>query len=172
MTNEFAERRKKIIAFLNGLTQREKLVVLACLSNDAAISARIPDLAKTVFDMQRTHYRAELLALAGTERSSLDLRLLARRKGCRLEPAEGPVGHFHIVHAGVRRIVVDSCTMRGARVSVSTSGGLPSSRRSTRSCLRTIPTTSSREPRQANSCACGHARMRLSTWGCGSLWPC
>ena len=100
MTNEFAERRKKIIAFLNGLTQREKLVVLACLSNDAAISARIPDLAKTVFELQRAHYRAELLALAGTECSSLDLRLLARRKGCRLEPAEGPVGHFHIVHAG------------------------------------------------------------------------
>ena len=73
MTNEFAERRRKIIGFLNGLSQREKLMVLACLSNDAAIHAKIPDLSKTVLDMQRSHYRAELHALAETERSNLEL---------------------------------------------------------------------------------------------------
>jgi hypothetical protein len=100
MTNEFAERRRQIIAFINGLTQREKLVVLACLSNDAVISARIPDLAKTVLDMQRAQYRAEVLALAETERSNVDLRLLARRKGCRLEAAEGSADLWRIVHAG------------------------------------------------------------------------
>src|SRR5215813_8165491 len=97
MTNEFAERRRKIIGFLNGLSQREKLMVLACLSNDAAIHARIPDLTKTVLDMQRAHYRAELLALTETERSNLDLRLLARRKGCRLEPNEGPADLWSII---------------------------------------------------------------------------
>jgi len=75
MINEFAERRRKIIGFLNGLSQREKLLVLACLSNDTAVHARIPSLTKTVLDMQRTHYRVELLALAETERSNLDLRL-------------------------------------------------------------------------------------------------
>src|SRR5262245_45474140 len=89
MTNDFAERRRKIIGFLNGLSQREKLMVLTCLSNDAAIHARIPDLTKT--------YRAELLALAETERSNLDLRLLARRKGCRLEPNGGPADLWCIV---------------------------------------------------------------------------
>src|SRR5262249_42022947 len=99
MTNEFAERRRKIIGFLNGLSQREKLMVLACLSNDAAIHARIPDLTKTVLDMQRAHYRAELLALAETERSNLDLRLLARRKGCSLEPNSGPADLWCIVSA-------------------------------------------------------------------------
>jgi len=88
MTNEFAERRRKIIGFLNGLSQREKLMVLACLCNDAAIHAKIPDLSQTVFDMQRAQYRAELLAMAEPERSNLDLRLLARRKGCRLEPTK------------------------------------------------------------------------------------
>jgi hypothetical protein len=99
MTNEFAERRRKIIGFLNGLSQREKLMVLACLSNDAAIHAKIPDLSQTVFDMQRAHYRAELLVMAETERSNLDLRLLARRKGCRLEPNEGPADLWCIVSA-------------------------------------------------------------------------
>jgi len=97
MTNEFAERRRKIIGFLNGLSQREKLMVLACLCNDAAIHAKIPDLSQTVFDMQRAQYRAELLAMAEPERSNLDLRLLARRKGCRLEPNEGPADLWCIV---------------------------------------------------------------------------
>ena len=97
MTNESAERRKKIIQFLNGLSQREKLMVLACLGNDTTIHAKIPDLTKTVLDMQRAHYRAELLTLAETERSNLDLRLLARRKGCRLERNEGPADLWCIV---------------------------------------------------------------------------
>jgi hypothetical protein len=97
MTNEFAERRRKIIGFLNGLSQREKLMVLACLCNDAAIHAKLPDLSQTVFDMQRAHYRAELLAMAEPQRSNLDLRLLARRKGCRLEPNEGPADLWCIV---------------------------------------------------------------------------
>jgi len=100
MTNEFAERRRKIIGFLNGLSQREKLMVLACLCNDAAIHAKIPDLSQTVFDMQRAQYRAELLAMAEPERSNLDLRLLARRKGCRLEPNEGPADLWCIVSTG------------------------------------------------------------------------
>jgi hypothetical protein len=100
MTNEFAERRRQIIAFINGLTQREKLDVLAWLSNDAAIGARIPDLAKTVLAMRRAHYRAEVLALAETERSNVDLRLLARRKGCRVEPAEGSADLWRIVYGG------------------------------------------------------------------------
>jgi hypothetical protein len=104
MTNDFAERRRQIIAFLNGLTQPEKLLVLACLTNDAAIRARIPDLAenpaKTVLDMRRAHYRAEVLALAETGRSNVDLRLLARRKGCRLEAAEGSADLWRIVYAG------------------------------------------------------------------------
>jgi len=100
MTNEFAERRAKIIGFLTGLTPREKLVVLACLSNDAAISARIPDLAKTVLDMQRAQHSVELRALAETARSNLELRLLARCKGCRLEPADRPADLWRIVYAG------------------------------------------------------------------------
>lgn len=99
MTYELAERRRKIIGFLNGLSQREKLMVLACLGNDATIHAKIPDLIKTVLDMQRAHYRAELVALAETARSNLDLRLLARRKGCRLEPNEGPADLWCIVSA-------------------------------------------------------------------------
>jgi hypothetical protein len=102
MTNEPAERRRKIIGFLNGLSQREKLMVLACLGNDSTIHAKIPDLTKTVLEMQRAHYRAELLALAETERSNLDLRLLARRKGCQLEPKEGPADLWCIVSADDR----------------------------------------------------------------------
>ena len=75
-------------------------MVLACLSNDAVIHARVHDLTKTVLDMQRTHYRAELLALAETERSNLELRLLARRKGCSLEPAHRPADLWRIVYPG------------------------------------------------------------------------
>jgi len=100
MTKEFAERRAKIIAFLTGLTPREKLIVLACLSNDATISARIPDLAKTVLDMHRAQHSVELRALAETARSNLELRLLARRKGCRLEPADRPADLWRIVYPG------------------------------------------------------------------------
>ena len=100
MTKEFAERRAKIIAFLTGLTPREKLIVLACLSNDATISARIPDLAKTVLDMQRAQHSLELRALAETARSNLELRLLARRKGCRLEPSDGSADLWRIVYGG------------------------------------------------------------------------
>jgi hypothetical protein len=102
MTNQCAERRRKIIGFLNGLTRREKLMVLACLGNDSAIHAKMPDLTKTVLEMQHAHYRAELLALAQTERSNLDLRLLARRKGCRLEPNQGPADLWCIVSADDR----------------------------------------------------------------------
>jgi|SRR5215813_3778795 len=100
MTNEFAERRAKIVAFLHSLTLREKLVVLTCLSNDAAISGRIPGLRQTVLDMQRAQYRVELRALAEPARSNLELRLLARRKGCRLEPADGSADLWRIVYGG------------------------------------------------------------------------
>ena len=101
MANEFAERQRKIVAFLNGLTQREKLLVLAWPCNDAAIIVvGFLIWPRFVLDVRRAHYRAELRAFAETERSNADLGLLAWRKGCRLEPAKGSVDLWHIVYAG------------------------------------------------------------------------
>ena len=89
MTREFGKRHAEIMSFLSGLSEREKLVVLTYLGNDPAISARIPNLARTVLDMHRAHHRAELLKLVETEHHNLELAFLARRKGCRLVRATG-----------------------------------------------------------------------------------
>jgi hypothetical protein len=87
MATEFGKRRAEIMTFLKGLSPREKLVVLSCLSNDAMICACVPNLARTVLDMHRSYFKLELLQLADTECPSLNLEFLARRKGCRLERA-------------------------------------------------------------------------------------
>ena len=89
MAREFGKRRAEIMSFLNGLSDREKLVVLTYLCNDARISARIPDLPRTILDMHHAFHGMELLKFADTERSNVDLEFLARRKGCRLERIEG-----------------------------------------------------------------------------------
>ena len=59
------------------------------------------NLGKTVLDMHRAYHRVELLKLA-TENSNLDLEFLARRKGCRLEPVEGPGDRWRITPAANR----------------------------------------------------------------------
>jgi hypothetical protein len=104
MASEFGKRRAEIMSFLKGLDEREKLVVLTYLSNDAAISARIPNLARTVLDMHRAYHKFELLEFVEGEHSNLDLEFLARRKGCRLEHAKGPGDRWRIVQAGDRGV--------------------------------------------------------------------
>jgi hypothetical protein len=81
VTSEPADRRADIAAFLKGLNQREKLVVLAYLSNDTMISARIPNLAAAVLEMHRSCHRLELLKLARGSDSRLGhvLKRKARR---------------------------------------------------------------------------------------------
>jgi hypothetical protein len=76
-------------------------MVLTYLSNDAAICARIPDLASTVLEMHRAYHGLDLVKLAEAEHPNLNLELLARRKGCRLERA-GPGDRWRIVRAGGR----------------------------------------------------------------------
>jgi hypothetical protein len=98
MSTELGKRRAEIMAFLNELSAREKLIVLTYLANDSEISTRIPNLARTVVDMHRAHHRVELLKLA-TDNSNLDLEFLARRKGCRLEPVEGRGDRWSVVPA-------------------------------------------------------------------------
>ena len=77
------------MAFLKGLSPREKLVVLSFLSNDAAIYSRVPNLARSILDMHRSYHKMELLQLVETEHANLNLEFLARRKGCRLERVAG-----------------------------------------------------------------------------------
>ena len=128
---EFAKRRAEIMTFLKGLNEREKLVVLAHLSNDAVISARIPDLARTVLDMHHAYHKLELLKLVEAEHSNLDLEFLARRKGCRLERAEGPADRWRIVQAD----------KRGVRLGPGGSGTKPSAltRKQALEKLRSLP---------------------------------
>ena len=101
MSSELGKRRAEIVAFLGQLNNREKLIVLTYLANDAGIGARIPDLSKTVLDMHRAYHRVELLKSA-TENSNLDLEFLARHKGYRLEPVEGPGDRWRITPAANR----------------------------------------------------------------------
>jgi hypothetical protein len=89
MANDFGKRRSEIISFLKGLNEREKLVVLAFLSNDGAIGARVPGLTASIVEMHRRHHKYDLLKLAEAKQPTLDLGLLARRKGCKLERAVG-----------------------------------------------------------------------------------
>ncbi len=105
MASEFGKRRNEIMSFLKALNEREKLVVLAYLSNDAAIGACVPNLAGSILEMHRRYHRLELLKLAETERPTLDLGFLARRKGCRLERAAGLPGRWRIrrLHGNVAR---------------------------------------------------------------------
>jgi hypothetical protein len=95
--NEFGRRRSEIVRFLGALTDREKLLALAYLANDRMISARIPGLANTIMDMHRAHHRSALLKSVGTTSCKIDLELLARRKGCRLERALGSTDLWRIV---------------------------------------------------------------------------
>jgi hypothetical protein len=95
--NEFGRRRSEIVRFLGALTDREKLLALAYLANDRMISARIPGLANTIMDMHRAHHRSALLKSVGTTSCNIDLELLARRKGCRLERALGSTDLWRIV---------------------------------------------------------------------------
>lgn len=95
--NEFGRRRSEIVRFLGALTDREKLLALAYLANDRMISARIAGLANTIMDMHRAHHRSASLKSVGTTSCSIDLELLARRKGCRLERALGSTDLWRIV---------------------------------------------------------------------------
>ena len=95
--NEFGRRRSEIIRYLGALTDREKLIALAYLANDRMIGARIPGLANTMMDMHRAHHRSALLKSVGAKSCNIDLELLARRKGCRLEPVLGSPDLWHIV---------------------------------------------------------------------------
>jgi len=120
--NEFGKRRSEIINFLRELTDREKLVALTYLANDGSISARIPGLATTIMDMHRAHHRSEVLKSVGAKSSKLDLELLARRKGCRLERAPGsrdllrivPTADSRAQGTGVRRSADDLLTLAQA----------------------------------------------------------
>ena len=98
--NDFGKRRSEIISFLRALTDREKLVALTYLANDGSISRRIPSLSIAIMEMHRAHHRSELLKSVQAEGSSLDLELLARRKGCRLERAPGSPNLLRIVPTG------------------------------------------------------------------------
>ena len=102
MASELGRRRAEIMTFLKGLSEREKLVVLAYLSNDAGICARAPHLARTVLDMHRSYNEGQVIQLAATEASNLDLELLARRKGCRLQRVAGPGDRWRILPADDR----------------------------------------------------------------------
>ena len=95
--NEFGRRRSEIVRFLGALTDREKLLALAYLANDRMISARIAGLANTIMDMHRAHHRSASLKSVGTTSCNIDLELLARRKGCRLERALGSTDLWRIV---------------------------------------------------------------------------
>ena len=109
MATEFGKRRAEIVAFLKGLSAREKLVVLSYLSNDAAICARVPNLARAILDMHRSHHKLELLQLVETERPNINLEFLARRKGCRLERVAGLADRWRIfrVHDRVTRLTAE-----------------------------------------------------------------
>jgi hypothetical protein len=98
MASEFGKRRNEIISFLKALNERERLVVLAYLSNDAAIGVRVPNLAASILEMHRRYHKLELLKLAETEHPTLDLGFLARRKGCRLERAACQPDRWRIHH--------------------------------------------------------------------------
>ena len=121
MATEFGKRRAEIMTFLKGLSAREKLVVLSYLSNDAAICARVPNLARAILDMHRSYYKLELLQLADTEHPNLDLEFLARRKGCRLERAEGSGDRWRIFEVDDRgaRLRIEE---RGAKRAALTRG--------------------------------------------------
>jgi len=104
MATEYGTRRAEIMAFLKGLSPREKLVVLSFLSNDAAIYSRVPDLARSVLDMHRSYHKMELLQLVETEHTNLNLEFLARRKGCRLERVVGVADRWRILRAHDRGV--------------------------------------------------------------------
>jgi hypothetical protein len=115
MATEFGERRAEIMIFLKRLSAREKLVVLSFLSNDAAICARVPNLARTILDMHRSYHKLELLQLVETEHPNVDLEFLARRKGCRLERTGGTGDSWRILTAdnrGARLRVEEHCPKR------------------------------------------------------------
>jgi hypothetical protein len=134
---EFGRRRTEIMAFLGGLSEREKLIVLTYLSNDAAINARIaPELASTVLDMRRSLHRAELLKLAA-DNSNVDLQLLARRKGCRLE--QRPGDRWHIA----------SCSNRNAGLGIAVARPQQAllTRRQALDVLRSLPDRQQRSER-------------------------
>jgi hypothetical protein len=90
------------MTFLKGLSEREKLIVLAYLSNDAGICARAPHLASAVMDMRRSYNKRQVIQLAAAEASNLGLELLARRKGCRLQRVTGPGNRWRIFPAEYR----------------------------------------------------------------------
>jgi hypothetical protein len=85
MIKKLGKRRAEIMAFLNGLSEHEKFVVLTYFSNDDAITAH-PGARE-----DRYGYASR------AEDSNLDLEFLARRKDCRLE--QGPGDRWRIVPA-------------------------------------------------------------------------
>jgi hypothetical protein len=133
---EFGRRRAEIMAFLGGLSEREKLIVLTYLSNDAAIGARIPELPRTVLDMRRSLHRAELLKLAA-DNCNVDLQLLARRKGCLLEQRPGD------------RWRIASCTNRktGLGIAIARPQQALLTRRQALDVLRSLPDRQQRSER-------------------------
>lgn len=105
MTTEFGKRRAEIVTFLKELSDCEKLIVLEYLSKDAVIRAHVPDLARTVFDLRRSCGPLRAVRLIEPGQPNLDLELLARRKGCRLERAGGPADRLRILGADDRGAV-------------------------------------------------------------------
>jgi hypothetical protein len=108
MASEPGRRRTEIMTFLKGLSEREKLLVLAYLSNDAGICARAPHLASTVMDMRRSYNKGQVIQLAAAEASNLDLEFLARRKGCCLHRVAGPGNRWRISPAEDRGVTLGS----------------------------------------------------------------
>jgi hypothetical protein len=104
MASELGRRRAEIVSFLKGLSEREKLLVLAYLGNDAGICDRAPHLARTVPAMPRSFDKGQVIQVAAAEASNLDLELLARRKGCRLQRVAGGDHRWRIFGAEDRGV--------------------------------------------------------------------
>jgi hypothetical protein len=111
MTNGFASRRAEIMAFLGGLSTREKLIVLTYLANDVGIGERISDLARAVLDVHRAHHRVDALKFT-RDSCNLDLEFLARKKGCRLEAVQGPGDRWRIIPLLDRGGIIDIALSR------------------------------------------------------------
>src|SRR6476469_9332814 len=122
VVDESACRRMAMLTFLDGLSEREKLVALEHLAKDVGISARLPNFAKVVVEMHRARFKRELLDLPDRGHHSLELSLLARRKGCRLERTGGSGDHCRIIYPqhhsergdGLRRLSREGLTRRQA----------------------------------------------------------
>jgi hypothetical protein len=106
MSDDLGVRRAEIMAFLSGLSTREKLIVFTYLANDVGIVGRVSDLARVVLDVHRSRQRVKVLNLT-SDGANVDLEFLARRKGCRLEAAGGPGDRWRVIPLPGRMGLVD-----------------------------------------------------------------